>query len=168
MNGAAALSLATPTAALDGAPAAPVESGSLVALAIYLHSLADSYSHEKCGEDAHTRRHCLPAKPDCPVSCTTEFWHGQSEYGASGSGVSFTKEAGRAVWQELRRYRSVRELAGAPLWDDVTAEAFVDAWAGQGPRRDAPRPRARRLRSARHLHAGVLGEHVSFLSPPAW
>jgi hypothetical protein len=128
MTGAATLSLPVPTVSVDGAPAAPVEGGSLVALGIYLHSLADSYSHEKCGQDAHTRRHCLPAKPDCPASCTTEFWHGQAEYGAGGAGVPFTGEAGRAVWQELKRYRQLHALPGGPLWDDATAEAFIDEW----------------------------------------
>ena len=127
--GTDSLSQATPTVSIDGAPATPVEGGSLVALGIYLHSLADSYSHEKCGEDAHARRHCLPTKPDCPVACTTEVWHGQSEYGESGAGVSLTKEAGRATWQELNRFRVLRGFAGAPLWDDAAATAFIDSWA---------------------------------------
>ena len=129
MTGAASLSLATPTVSIDGAPAVPVAGATPVALGIYLHSLADSYSHEKCGEDAHARRHCLPSKSDCPVACTTEIWHGQSEYGEGGAGVSLTKEAGRATWQELNRFRVLRAVAGAPLWDDATATAFIDSWA---------------------------------------
>lgn len=95
--------------------------------------MADSYSHEKCGQDAHVRRHCLPAAPGCTTSCTTQFWHGQAEYGSGGAGVPFTEEAGRAVWQELKRYRQLHALPGGPLWDDATAGAFVDSWAETAP-----------------------------------
>ncbi len=129
ISAGATLSVTVPTAAVNGAPAADVEGGTLLALGVYLHSLADSYSHEKCGQDAQARRHCLPATSGCTTSCMTQYWHGQAEYGSGGAGVPFTKEAGRAVWQELKRYRQVRGLPGGPLWEDATAEAFIDSWA---------------------------------------
>ncbi|MFH1177343.1 MAG: PKD domain-containing protein, partial [Acidobacteriota bacterium] len=123
------LGVATPQAAINHAALAPVAGRSLVALAIYLHSLGDSFSHEKCMQESKTRRHCLPTKPDCPMACSTELWHVQAEYGSNASGVSYTKEAVKAVWQALKLYRTENGLTGPALWDDAQASSFADAWA---------------------------------------
>lgn len=121
--GTGSLSIAVPEAAVNRASLAPVQGRTLVALGIYLHSLADSYSHEKCGEVSHTRKHALS-----PPACTTEAWHKTMEYGAQAEGVSYTREAGYAMWQELKHFRAANALGGAPAWDDVQAHAFIDGW----------------------------------------
>jgi hypothetical protein len=124
MRGTATPAVAVPVqASVNGGTMQPVQGGTLLALAVYLHSLADSYSHEKCMADSHTRKHALS-----PPSCTTEFWHGQAEYGSSGGGVSYTREAARAVFHELTVFASGH--GATPVWSEEQAAAFIDAWAG--------------------------------------
>ncbi|MGH8057899.1 MAG: hypothetical protein ACREOH_11800, partial [Candidatus Entotheonellia bacterium] len=79
------------------------------ALAISLHALADSYSHEACMKNAQFRGH----KPS-PPECTAIFWHLDAEYGAGGqaAGVPYTKEAGLATWLALTWFRQELELDG--------------------------------------------------------
>ncbi|MCK6555465.1 hypothetical protein L6Q96_12935 [Candidatus Binatia bacterium] len=115
-----------PQYALDGGAAAPVEPRSSVALGIYLHALADSYSHEKCMEVAQVRMHF----PD-PKECTGVFWHEEAEFGVHGdtSGVPYTKDAGRAVWTAIRWFRKQAGLPDAILMNEEEVELFVDRWA---------------------------------------
>lgn len=89
----------------------------LEALGIFLHSLADSYSHEKCMMEAQQRIHS-----DSAVSCKVK-WHKKAEFG-SGDGVLYTKMAGRAVWQAINDYRAAKGLAQSD-WD---AAAFIDTF----------------------------------------
>lgn len=115
-----------PDYALDDGPIAPVEPKSPVALGIYLHALADSYSHEKCMEVAQVRMHF----PD-PKECTAVFWHEEAEFGAHGdiSGVPYTQDAGRAVWTAIRWFRQQAGLPDAILMDQEEVELFIDQWA---------------------------------------
>jgi hypothetical protein len=71
----------------------------LIALAIYLHSIGDAYSHEKCMIDQSFRFH----KP-IPFSCNTK-WHTDPERGEFTVGIAFTKTAANEVWRALRQYK---------------------------------------------------------------
>ncbi len=127
VNGSDALSVATPQASVKGSAKQPVAGKSLLALAIYLHALADSYSHEACMKAAKFRGH----KPR-PQECTAVFWHEQAEFGDKPKrdyGVSYTAEAGWATWLALKWFRQQNGLTGAPLWNDEEARAFVNDWA---------------------------------------
>lgn len=77
----------------------PIKSKGLVALGIYLHSIGDSYSHEKCMIDQSFRFH----KP-IPFSCNAQ-WHTDQRRGEFTVGISFTKTAANEVWRALRQYK---------------------------------------------------------------
>lgn len=76
----------------------PVKPKTLVALGIYLHSIGDTYSHEKCMIDQSWRFH----KPN-PFSCNTS-WHTDPR-GDFGEGTPFATDAGNEVWRALRQYK---------------------------------------------------------------
>lgn len=85
-----ALSVEVPAASVNGGLKQPVAGKSSLALAIYLHVLADSYSHEACMKAAQFRGH----KPR-PQECTAVYWHEQAEFGSVPSrdeGVPYTSE----------------------------------------------------------------------------
>jgi hypothetical protein len=99
---------------------------SLFALAIYLHALADSYSHEACMASAHVRTH----KP-LPPECSAVHWHMKAEFGSDpeiDKGVSYTREAGRATWLALKWFREKNGVADAPRWSDEQAFEFIENW----------------------------------------
>jgi hypothetical protein len=129
--------LGVPPAAVNGAALRSVPAPSLLSLAIYLHALADSYSHEACMKEAQFRGH----KPH-PPACTSVYWHEEAEFGRDPSqdvGTPYTKEAGLATWRALKWFRRVNQLAGTALWSDETARAFIKTWVEldkPGPRRD--------------------------------
>lgn len=76
----------------------PVKPKTLIALGIYLHSIGDTYSHEKCMIDQSWRFH----KPN-PFSCNTS-WHTDPR-GDFGEGTPFTTSAANEVWRALRQYK---------------------------------------------------------------
>lgn len=124
----------TPAGVVGDGPLVALPGRSLLALGIYVHGLADSYSHEKCMEETQTRRHdtSLPiAKP-----CTTTIWHLEAEYGGKGEGYPFTVEAGRAVWLALSWYRQQNSSDGPTLWGEADAAAFSSQWAAEGKAED--------------------------------
>ncbi|MBI4517469.1 MAG: hypothetical protein HY699_16825 [Deltaproteobacteria bacterium] len=128
--------LGVPTLALNGGEPAAVASHSLAALGVYLHQLADSYSHEACMQAAQVRVH----QPS-PSECNAAYWHEVAEFGPSSSdvGVPYTIEAGKATWQVLKWFRAQNGLPEAALWTDERAETFITAWAKHdhaGDRRD--------------------------------
>ncbi len=99
---------------------------SLFALAIYLHALADSYSHEACMASTRIRAH----KPN-PPECSAVYWHIKAEFGNDpevDKGVSYTQEAAHATWLVLKWFRDKNSLAGAPLWSDEQAYEFIQNW----------------------------------------
>lgn len=76
----------------------PVPAKTLVALGVYLHSIGDSYSHEKCMIDQAWRFH----KPN-PFTCNAQ-WH-TAPKGDFGQGLPFTQDAANEVWKALRQYK---------------------------------------------------------------
>ena len=103
----------------------------LVALGIYLHAVADSYSHEKCMMHRHIRAH-VPQ----PYECKTT-WHVTSEFGdyqkpsepVRGAGAPFTLTAAKALWQEILKYRAANGLSPAK-WDEARYMEFAKAFIG--------------------------------------
>jgi hypothetical protein len=125
--GNATPSAGAPQVSINGGALQPVEGKSAVALAIYLHALADSYSHESCMAVEQFRGH----KPR-PVDCNARFWHEQAEYGPDtkgrNRGVPFTEEAGIATWLALKWFRQQNKLAGPARWTDAQAKEFIQSW----------------------------------------
>ncbi|HEV7797690.1 MAG TPA: hypothetical protein VGO73_06025, partial [Pyrinomonadaceae bacterium] len=80
-------------------PGKSIKPKTLIALGIYLHSIADTYSHEKCMIDQSFRFH----KP-FPFSCNTQ-WHTNPTRGEFTVGIAFTKTAANEVWRALRQYK---------------------------------------------------------------
>jgi hypothetical protein len=121
-----------------GAPPIPddghgnIAGRNLYALGIYLHALADSYSHEKCMMNRHIRLH-VPQPYECKG-----VWHVTSEFGdyqgldetIKGAGVPFTLTAAKALWQEILNYRAANGL-GPAMWDEnkymTFARTFISA-----------------------------------------
>jgi hypothetical protein len=80
----------------------PVERGSLTALGIFVHSLGDSYSHEKCMIDVQLRSH-----PIQPFQCSPQWHIGlDGEFCTSAQGYAFTKTAAFEVWHTLKRFKT--------------------------------------------------------------
>jgi hypothetical protein len=77
----------------------PIPPKSLIALGIYVHSIGDSYSHEKCMIGSAWRFH-KPSPFDCNVN-----WH-TAPTGDFGEGTPFTKPAADEVWKALRQFRN--------------------------------------------------------------
>ncbi|MGH7493915.1 MAG: hypothetical protein ACREOO_16170 [bacterium] len=99
---------------------------SLPALAVYLHALADSYSHEACMASAQVRTH----KPR-PSECSAVHWHTQAEFGDHAEidkGVNYTREAAQAVWLALKWFRQQTGRAEPALWTDEQASEFIQSW----------------------------------------
>ncbi|HEU4387447.1 MAG TPA: DUF6765 family protein [Blastocatellia bacterium] len=86
----------------------PVQPRTLVALGIYVHSIGDSYSHEKCMIDQSFRFH----KPN-PFCCNAN-WHTDPR-GDFGEGVPFTQAAANEVWRALRQYKGA-DGSNVPLF----------------------------------------------------
>ena len=78
--------------------ALPSRPKTLIALGIYLHSIGDTYSHEKCMISSAWRYH----KPN-PFDCNAN-WHTDPK-GDFGEGTPFTKPAADEVWKALRQFR---------------------------------------------------------------
>ncbi len=96
---------------------------SLAALAIYLHALGDSYSHEACMASAQVRTH----KPR-PAECSAVYWHNQAEFGEReeiDKGVHYTQEAAQATWLALKWFRRQNHRTAPALWTDEQAEQFI-------------------------------------------
>ncbi|MDZ7267560.1 MAG: hypothetical protein ONB48_19425 [candidate division KSB1 bacterium] len=129
-----ALSVDVPAASVNGGLEQPVAGKSSLALAIYLHALADSYSHEACMKAAQFRGH----NPR-PQECTAVYWHEQAEFGSVPSrdaGVPYTVEAAWATWLAVKWFRQQNGLIGPPLWSDEQARQFIGQWAALDQARD--------------------------------
>jgi hypothetical protein len=70
----------------------------LVALGIYLHSIGDTYSHEKCMIVQAFRFH-----KNQPPACNANWHNAPGE--EFGDGTPFNKAAADEVWRALREYR---------------------------------------------------------------
>lgn len=126
-----------PQISTDGENYTAVESGSIEALGVFLHSLADTYSHEACTIVAQLQGHELQ-----PEECNAGEWHGQmqtlangkqvfvtDEYGSGAEGIPYTTNAAQAVWLTLKSYRTNSLENPAPaLWSDEKADTFINQW----------------------------------------
>lgn len=130
--GQGAPAVGAPLLAINLAPQGPVAGGSLASLGIYLHSVADAYSHEPCMKKQQLRGH-RQITTFTSVECSVVRWHEDEEFGVPGAlrnrGTPYTIEAGMAVWQALKFYRTKHGLAGASVWTDAQAQSFVSNWA---------------------------------------
>jgi len=109
-----------------GATFRDVQGKTLEALGIFLHSLADSYSHEACMKEAQFRGH----KP-LPKECSAIYWHEEAEYGSNprvDEGVGYTREAAWATWLALKWFRQQNHLAGEAVWNDQQVKEFIENW----------------------------------------
>ena len=127
-----ALTVAVPCYSQNRSAYAPIDAGSLVALGLYLHALADSYSHEACMKSSAVRTHSGSGVAN---ECSSVDWHLIQEYGA-GQGVEYTHDGAWAVWQALKRYRTAQGYAGRALWTDAEAEQFITSWVGMNLAQD--------------------------------
>ena len=124
--GAANGSLATATTAAAGTEVVSedISAASLAALGVYVHSLADSYSHEACLCNESFVGHATS-----PDLCAYTIWHEEEEWGADGRGAGYTREAGLAVWRAMRDYAVSRDSSGALVpWNETHAVAAVDGF----------------------------------------
>lgn len=115
-----------PLIAKNGGAAGPVAPRSLDALGIYLHALADSYSHEACMAQCSFQGHSVG-----PASCSAVYWHEIAEYGPlslQNSGIQYTRNAAHAVWLTLKAYRQANSLTGPAKWTDPQAQTFWESW----------------------------------------
>lgn len=102
----------------------PVQGGSLLAFGIYLHALADTYSHEACQKQCAFQGHSV-----APPNCSAFWWHWDAEYGSGpeSPGATYTRDAALAVWQALVDHPIER----TPKWSDDETAAFVSEWVAE-------------------------------------
>ncbi len=129
--GSGSPSVGTPRMILNLDPEGPVQGGTLAALGIYLHALADTYSHEACMKKVKIRGHRNTTT--IHTECSVVRWHENEEFGkptsTANKGTSYTKEAGMATWKALLFYRAKHGLAEPALWTDAQAQSFINTWA---------------------------------------
>ncbi len=120
-------SLGAPQISYDrGQTLQTVPGKSLPALAIYLHALADSYSHEACMASSQVRTH-----KSRPSECSAVHWHTQAEFGDHAEidkGVSYTREAAQAAWLALKWFRQQNGRNEPALWTEEQALEFIQNW----------------------------------------
>jgi hypothetical protein len=88
----------------------PVPPGSLIALGIFIHCLADCYSHEECMIQDTVRSHPL-ATP-----CGGTYHYQELPYATSDYARPHADAAAKAVWRSLRAYSVQNSLGYAPRW----------------------------------------------------
>lgn len=112
------------TISTDGIYYQPLEGKTLPALGVFLHALADSFSHQRCFETSNFQGH-----RQNPSDCNAKTWHGQDEFGLGMPGLPYTRGAARAVWQQLKAFRmNVPGQGSKQLWTDDQATAFINQW----------------------------------------
>ncbi len=121
-----------PTVSVALAPPIDVPPGSLTALGIYAHALADSYSHQECMQAEQVRTH-LGFSGTGEGPCAPLTWHLQKEYGDSHDDVGSpnTRRAALAMFLAFKHYRVIRGIRGEPFWRNAQAQAFIDHWSKQ-------------------------------------
>ena len=89
-----------------------VQPNSIPAFAIFLHSLADSYSHEECMAKDTIRAH-PSSDPYCGLT-----YHSEHEF-AYDSNIRAKKHADsciHALWRALREFKRVHNISSPALW----------------------------------------------------
>lgn len=119
-----------PSASVNNGASVPVEGRSLIALGIYAHALADTYSHEPCMKKKQVRTH-MGVTSLTTVECSVVSWHQDKEFGleAGNAGTTFTKEAGLAVWKALVFFRQSNGMSAPAQWAESQAVDFVKAYS---------------------------------------
>lgn len=118
------------TARSPRGPFLPVRGKTIEALAIYVHTLGDSYSHDLCMQKDVVRQH-NPASKYC-----TAQWHTTEEF-ADGQSVPTTIIAANEIWKVLKdnRARFSTCKASAP-WTDMDAQRFIETFVKTGTASD--------------------------------
>lgn len=113
-----------PEVALSGFAAVRRNRQRLARLAIYLHALEDSYSHEHCMKTVEFRGH----KSE-PAECGALSQHWDLEYGPTSedSSVSYTQEAASATFMALSESRDQQGLSRC----ESAPTAAMEEWALQ-------------------------------------
>jgi hypothetical protein len=106
----------------EGVVGTQVPPGSLHAIGVYFHSLADSYSHEKCMDTDEFRSH----KP-LPSWCSGTVWHESEEFGPVGH--AYTADAALALFRAARNHQCAR--GRQPRWTEADVQAFMSSWLGK-------------------------------------
>jgi hypothetical protein len=122
-----------------------VEPNSIQSFGIFLHALADSYSHEECMVNDTLRSH--PANdPYCGLTYHTEH---EYAYDTAMRAKEHADSMFHAMWRALREYKRVHVIAAPALWtsdnngfqdgdgipdnleddgDTVFTESFLELW----------------------------------------
>ena len=88
----------------------PVQPGTLMALAIFLHCLADCYSHEQCMIEDTIRSH----PPE--VNCSGAYHYMELPYATNLYAYTHADRAAQAVWRALRAYIQENNLGYGARW----------------------------------------------------
>jgi len=99
----------------------PVQPGSIQALGIYLHVLADSYSHEHCCVEDTLRSH-PPTHDYCGLN-----YHSMYEYAYDTAIIAGPQAeySAHAIWRALREYKRINAI-GTPLHWITDDNGFQD------------------------------------------
>lgn len=125
--------------------------GSIYAFGIYLHSLADSFSHEPCMQSDQFNYHPEQLSSRDPNYSTAyaycssdnvhgngrgeteihaaEFDGGRPDLAKNQQTVEWTKAAARAVYAAARNYIAKRGWKRTAMWSDTYREQFIESWA---------------------------------------
>ncbi len=146
------------TSAVNTTPYQRVQPGSSVALAILLHSVADSYSHEHCMFSSMVRSH--PVQSNFPDECRGTYHRKEMAYDSANYGFDQVHFAAQALWRVIREYKRTHPgVAGQTLWtednngyqdgDGIPDEleehydpqhnlSFIERWKSPAPRNMNP------------------------------
>jgi len=136
-----------------------VQAGSFVALAILLHSVADSYSHEECMFSSMIRTHPYP-NYNSTNECKGTYHRKEMAYDSASYGFDQIHLAAQAMWRVIREYKRMHTgVAGPTLWtadnngyqdgDGIPDEleehydpqhnlSFIERWKSPAPRNMNP------------------------------
>ena len=146
------------TSALSTTHYQKVQPGSFVALAILLHSLADSYSHEHCMFTSMIRSH--PVQAGFADECRGTYHRKEMAYDSASYGFDQVHFAAQALWRVIREYKRTHPgVAGQTVWtednngyqdgDGIPDEleehydpqhnlSFIERWKSPAPRNMNP------------------------------
>ena len=136
-----------------------VQAGSFVALAILLHSVADSYSHEDCMFSSMIRTHRYP-NFNPTNECMGSYHRQEMAYDSASYGFDQIQSAAQAMWRVIREYKRIHPgVAGASIWtadnngfqdgdgipdeleehyDQQHNQSFIERWKSPAPRNMNP------------------------------
>ncbi|MBE0647367.1 MAG: T9SS type A sorting domain-containing protein [Bacteroidales bacterium] len=98
----------------------PVPKGSLIALSVFLHALADTYSHEQCMMQDTLRSH-----PPSPDDCDIYYHYYEIPYLLPSYAYDHTDRSAQAIWRVLREYKRIHNITTPALWT-VDNNGFED------------------------------------------